>query len=75
MGKELVQDYPMTESIVFAAAIILLSVLGLVWDFATGLITSGVDGLLLLLICLMMGCLFSLQLLLLLMKRRKGSGN
>ena len=75
MGKELVQDYPMTESFVFAAAIILLSVLGLVWDFATGLITSGVDGLLLLLICLMMGGLFALQLLLLLMKRRKGSGN
>ncbi|HKW89788.1 MAG TPA: hypothetical protein VJN21_13650 [Candidatus Acidoferrales bacterium] len=65
----------MTESIVFAAIIILLSVLGLVWDFATGLITSGVDGLLLLLICLMLGGLFSLQLLLLLMKRRKGSGN
>ena len=75
MGKELVQDSPMTESIVFAAIIILLSVLGLVWDFATGLITSGVDGLLLLLICLMLGGLFSLQLLLLLMKRRKGSGN
>ena len=65
----------MTESLVFAVVIILLSVLGLVWDFATGLITSGVDGLLLLLICLMMGGLFSLQLVLLMMKRRKGSGN
>lgn len=65
----------MTESLVFAVVIILLSVLGLVWDFATGLITSGVDGLLLLLICLMMGGLFSLQLLLLMMKHRKGSGN
>ena len=75
MGKDLVQDSPMTEGIAFAAVIILLSVLGLVWDFATGLITSGVDGLLLLLICLMMGGLFSLQLFLLLMKRRKGSGN
>lgn len=75
MGKDLVLDSPMTESLVFAVVIILLSVLGLVWDFATGLITSGVDGLLLLLICLMMGGLFSLQLVLLMMKRRKGSGN
>ncbi|HEV2298775.1 MAG TPA: hypothetical protein VGR72_09690 [Candidatus Acidoferrales bacterium] len=74
MGKELVHDIPMTESIAFAVVIILLSVLGLVWDFASGLITSGVDGLLLLLICLMMAGLFSLQLLLLLWQRRKGSG-
>jgi hypothetical protein len=65
----------MMEAVVFAVVMIILSVLGLVWDFASGLIASGVDGLLLLLICLMMAGLFSLQLLLLLMKRRKGSGN
>lgn len=62
------------ETVIFAAVIIILSLLGLVWDFASGLITSGVDGLLLLLICLMMAGLFSLQLLLLLWQRRKGSG-
>lgn len=64
----------MMETVIFAVVIIVLSVLGLVWDFATGLVTSGVDGLLLLLICLMMGGLFSLQLLLLARQRRKGSG-
>lgn len=62
------------ETVIFAAVIIILALLGLIWDFASGLITSGVDGLLLLLICLMMAGLFSLQLLLLLWQRRKGSG-
>ncbi|HEV2490958.1 MAG TPA: hypothetical protein VGT03_14220 [Candidatus Acidoferrales bacterium] len=65
----------MLEAAIFAAIIVILSVIGLVWDFASGLITSGVDGLLLLLICLMMAGLFSLQLLLLARRRRKGSGN
>lgn len=65
----------MMEAAIFAVVIIVLSVLGLVWDFATGLITSGVDGLLLLLICLMMGGIFSLHLLWLLIKHRKESGS
>lgn len=64
----------MLEAIIFAVVIILLSLLGLIWDVASGLITSGVDGLLLLLVCLMMGGLFSLQLLFLLWKARKGDG-
>jgi hypothetical protein len=64
----------MKEAVIFAVVIILLSLLGLIWDFASGLITSGVDGLLLLLICLMMGGLFSLQLLLLIWKTRSGNG-
>ena len=64
----------MIEAVAFAVVIIALSLVGLIWDFASGLITSGVDGLLLLLICLMMGGLFSLQLFLLLRKARSGSG-
>lgn len=53
----------MLEAGVIAIVMILLSVLGLVWDFASGLITSGVDGLLLLLVCLMIGAIFVIQLL------------
>jgi hypothetical protein len=64
----------MLEAAIFAAIIVILSVIGLIWDFTSGLITSGVDGLLLLLVCLMMAGLFSLQLLLLVRQRRKGSG-
>ena len=64
----------MLEAAIFAAIIVILSVIGLIWDFTSGLITSGVDGLLLLLVCLMMAGLFSLQLLLLMRQRRKGSG-
>lgn len=64
----------MIEAVAFSVVIIALSIIGLIWDFASGLITSGVDGLLLLLICLMMGGLFSLQLFLLLRKARSGSG-
>lgn len=64
----------MMEAAIFAIVIIVLSLLGLIWDIASGLITSGVDGLLLLLICLMIGGLFSLQLLVLAVKHRKGSG-
>jgi hypothetical protein len=55
----------MLEVAIISLVMILLSVLGLVWDFASGLIVSGVDGLLLLLVCLMIGGVFSLQLLLL----------
>jgi hypothetical protein len=64
----------MLEAALFAAIIVILSLLGLIWDFTSGLITSGVDGLLLLLVCLMMAGLFSLQLLLLAWQRRKESG-
>lgn len=53
----------MLEVGVVAIVMIVLSVLGLVWDFASGLITSGVDGLLLLLVCLMIGAIFVIQLL------------
>jgi hypothetical protein len=55
----------MIEVAIISLVMIGLSVLGLVWDFASGLIASGVDGILLLLVCLMIGGVFSLQLLLL----------
>ncbi len=42
----------------------LLSLWGIVWDFTSGLITSGIDGIMLLAICLMVGGVFSLLLLL-----------
>ena len=44
------------------AVVVLLSVAGLAWGFLTGLGLS-LDGLLLLLVCLMMGGIFSLMLL------------
>ncbi|HEX2711594.1 MAG TPA: hypothetical protein VHM88_05135, partial [Candidatus Acidoferrales bacterium] len=45
------------------AVIVVLALVGLTWDFRTGL-EFNIDGLLLLLVCLMMGGLFSLMLLL-----------
>ena len=72
----------MIEVAVFAFVIVILSLLGLIWDFTSGLLTSGIDGILLLLVCLMMGGIFSLQLLILAWQRRRarhpsggGSGN
>ncbi len=53
----------MLEVGVIAIVMVLLSILGLVWDFASGLITSGVDGILLLLVCLMIGAIFAIQLI------------
>ena len=41
---------------------LLLSVWGIVWDITSGLLTSGIDGIMLLFICLMMGGIFSLML-------------
>jgi hypothetical protein len=61
----------MLEVGIFGIVMILLSVLGLIWDFASGLITSGVDGILLLLVCLMIGGVFSLQLFYLAYERRR----
>ncbi len=42
-------------------AVILLSLWGIVWDISSGLLTSGIDGIMLLLIALMMGGIFSLM--------------
>jgi bacteriorhodopsin len=40
---------------------ILISLWGIVWDITSGLITSGIDGIMLLLIALMIGGIFSLM--------------
>jgi hypothetical protein len=63
----------MIEVAIFSLVIVVLSLLGLIWDITSGLITSGVDGLFLLLVCLMMGGIFSLQLLILAWQRRRAS--
>lgn len=44
------------------ALFILLSIWGIVWDITSGLLASGIDGIMLLFICLMMGGIFSLML-------------
>ena len=48
------------------ALFILLSIWGIVWDITSGLLTSGIDGIMLLFICLMMGGIFSLMLVVML---------
>ena len=42
---------------------IVISILGIVWDIASGLITSGIDGIMLAAICLMTAGIFALMLL------------
>jgi hypothetical protein len=51
--------------VVICAVIVLLSVLGLVWAVGAGLLYPQIqlDGLLLIMVCLMMGGIFSLMLL------------
>lgn len=61
----------MLEVGVIAIVMVVLSVLGIVWDLASGLITAGIDGIFLLLVCLMMGGVFSLQLLYLAYEQRR----
>jgi hypothetical protein len=45
------------------AFFILLSLWGAVWDFTSGLLASGIDGIMLLFVCLMMAGIFGLMLL------------
>ena len=63
----------MLEVAIISIVMILLSVLGLVYDFVSGLITAGVDGIMLLLVCLMLGGVFTLQLLYLGYEKRRAS--
>jgi hypothetical protein len=51
------------EMAVLYGSIILLSLFGIVWDIWSRLLTNGVDGIFLLLICLTMAGAFSLELL------------
>jgi TRAP-type C4-dicarboxylate transport system permease small subunit len=41
----------------------LLCVLGIIWSITSGLLTSGIDGIMLLFVCLMMAGIFGLMLL------------
>ncbi len=56
--------------LIICAILALLALLGLVWDIWSGLIRSGVDGLMLLLVCLLIGGMFAGQALLLARKAR-----
>jgi hypothetical protein len=52
----------MIELAAFSGVLIILSLAGIVWDVASRLIFSGIDGILLLFVCLMTGGVFTLQL-------------
>src|ERR1700689_5554957 len=45
------------------ALFVALALIGIVWEITSGLLTSGIDGIMLLAICLMMGGIFSLMIL------------
>ena len=49
------------EMSALCALLIILSIWGIVWDFSSGLLTSGIDGIMLFAICLMIGGIFSLM--------------
>src|ERR1700683_2341332 len=51
------------ELSVICGLFVVLAVIGIIWDLASGLLTSGIDGIMMLAICLMMGGIFSLMIL------------
>lgn len=51
------------ELVIICALFVLLSVWGIVWDFTSGLLMSGIDGIMLLSVCLMMTLIFAAMLL------------
>jgi hypothetical protein len=50
------------ECLAISAFFLLLSVAGAVWDFTSGLLFSGIDGIMLLAVCLVTGGIFALML-------------
>lgn len=54
------------ELSVISSLFILLALWGMVWDFTSGLLASGVDGIMLFLVCALTVAVFAIQLLLLL---------
>jgi len=54
------------EHAVICAFLAALAFVGVVWDITSGLLTSGIDGIMLLFVCLMMAGIFSLMLLVML---------
>jgi bacteriorhodopsin len=51
------------ELLILYAVLLILSLLGIVWDIWSGLLTNGIDGIFLLLVCLAMAGTFALMLL------------
>lgn len=51
------------ECVGISALFFLLCVAGAVWDFTSGLLYGGIDGIMLLAVCLVMGAIFALMLL------------
>jgi predicted lipid-binding transport protein (Tim44 family) len=68
VGREsgMTQKSNLLEMSALCVLFILLSLWGIIWDFTSGLLTSGIDGIMLLAICLMMGGIFSLMLVVML---------
>jgi hypothetical protein len=58
------------ELSVICGLFVVLAVVGIVWDIASGLLTSGIDGIMMLAICLMMGGIFSLMILMMVHQAR-----
>lgn len=56
------------ELVIISALFVLLSVWGIVWDITSGLLMSGIDGIMLLSVCLMMALIFAAMLVLQLQK-------
>ena len=51
------------ELSVICGLFVVLALVGIIWDITSGLLTSGIDGIMMLFICLMMGGIFSLMIL------------
>ncbi len=51
------------ELCVICALFVALALIGIIWEITSGLLTSGIDGIMLLAICLMMAGIFSLMIL------------
>jgi hypothetical protein len=51
------------ELSIICALFVALALIGIIWEITSGLLTSGIDGIMLLAICLMMGGIFSLMIL------------
>ena len=49
------------ELAITCAVFIALCLLGIVWDFTSGLLASGIDGIMLLFVCLLMALIFALM--------------
>jgi hypothetical protein len=56
------------ELAAICAVFVLLCLLGVAWDFTSGLLTSGIDGIMLLFVCLMMAGIFGAMILVELME-------